>query len=60
MPVPEPLIEPPDIEVLDTPFKRRLAVALAVLAFVGGVLGLAASLAGSREDQLTRDAGLAA
>jgi tetratricopeptide (TPR) repeat protein len=56
VPVVEPLLEPPDVEVLDTPFKRRVALALAVLAFVGGVFGLAASLAGGREDQLTRDA----
>jgi len=49
-------IELPEIESLDTPFKKRVAVTAALLVLVGGLLALGASLAGEQEQKLSADA----
>jgi tetratricopeptide (TPR) repeat protein len=46
----------PEIEEVDTPYKRRLALAVALLALFGGLVAFAASDAGVREAQTARDA----
>src|SRR5712691_10898283 len=46
----EPELEVPEVEEVDTPFKRRLALAVAVLALFGGVVGFAAGDAGAQEE----------
>ena len=49
-------IELPEIDTLDTPFKKRVAITAAFLVLLGGVLALGASLAGEREQQLSLEA----
>lgn len=56
MPVPEAQIEVPDIEVLDTPFKKVLACSAAFLVLFGSLLALAASRAGEHEQKLSAQA----
>ncbi|MER6518511.1 hypothetical protein ABT246_16855 [Streptomyces sp. NPDC001553] len=46
----------PDVDPVDTPFKRRLALSVALIALLGSVLGYAASYAGTREDEAAREA----
>ncbi|GGZ06109.1 hypothetical protein GCM10010343_35000 [Streptomyces avidinii] len=46
----------PDVDPVETPFKRRLALAVALIALFGSVLGYAANLAGTREDEAAREA----
>jgi tetratricopeptide (TPR) repeat protein len=46
----EPELDVPEVDEVDTPFKRRLAVAVAVLALFGGIVGFAAGEAGAQED----------
>ena len=46
----EPELDVPEVEEIDTPFKRRLAVVVAVLALFGGTVGFAAGEAGAQED----------
>jgi tetratricopeptide (TPR) repeat protein len=60
MAIPDPPLELPDLDIPDTPFKRRTALAVAVLAFVGGLLGVGAGLAADRADAQGRDAQRAA
>jgi len=52
----EPELEVPEIEELDTAFRRTLALAVALLALFGGVVGFAAGDAGAREERLGADA----
>lgn len=47
----EPELDVPEVEDVDTPFKRKLAVAVAVLALFGGIVGFAAGEAGAQEDR---------
>ena len=49
-------IELPEIDTLDTPFKKRVAITAAFLVLVGGLLALGASLASEREQQLSLEA----
>jgi tetratricopeptide (TPR) repeat protein len=49
-------IELPEIDSLDTPFKKRVAITAAFLVLLGGLLALAASLASEREQQLSLEA----
>ncbi|MFI8521275.1 tetratricopeptide repeat protein [Streptomyces sp. NPDC085481] len=46
----------PDIDTVHTPFNRRLALSVAVIALFGSVLGYAACRAGTYEDEAARDA----
>lgn len=56
MPVPEAQIEIPEIEVLDTTFKKVLACSAAFLVLFGSLLALAASRAGEQEQRLSAQA----
>ncbi len=56
MPVPEAQIEIPEIEVLDTPFKKVLACSAAFLVLFGSLLALAASRASENERRLSAEA----
>lgn len=56
MPTREPELEIPDIDELDTPFKRRLALVVALIALLGGIVGYTASDAGIRAAKTVRDA----
>ncbi|MGW1345869.1 tetratricopeptide repeat protein [Kribbella sp. NPDC002412] len=56
MPVPEAQIELPDIDVLDTPFKKAIACSAALLVLLGSLLALAASRAGEHERNLSAHA----
>ena len=56
MPIAEAAIELPEIESLDTPFKKRVAVTAALLVLFGGLLAFGASLASEREQELSADA----
>jgi tetratricopeptide (TPR) repeat protein len=49
-------IELPEIDSLDTPFKKRVAITAAFLVLLGGLLALAASLASEQEQKLSSDA----
>ncbi len=49
-------IELPEIESLDTPFKKRVALSAALLVLLGGLLAYGASLAGEHEQQLSAQA----
>ncbi len=53
MPVAESEIEVPEIDVLDTPFKKLIAGSAALLVLVGGVLALGASRASEQEARLS-------
>ncbi len=54
--MPSPELPLPEIEDLDTPYRRRLALAVALLALFGGLVAFAASDAGVREARTARDA----
>jgi tetratricopeptide (TPR) repeat protein len=56
MPIPEAELELPEIEELDTPFKRWLALVAAALVLMGGVLALGASSASDHQQQLAAQA----
>jgi tetratricopeptide (TPR) repeat protein len=56
MPVPEAQIEIPDIDVLDTPFKKLIACSAALLVLLGSLLALAASRASEQERTLSAHA----
>jgi tetratricopeptide (TPR) repeat protein len=56
VPVAEAEIELPEIDRLDTPFKKRVAISAALLVLLGGVLALGASRAGEKEQTLSADA----
>lgn len=60
MPVAEPDLELPRIDELDTSFKRRLALSVALIALLGSLLGLGAAWSGGQEDRLARDSQRAA
>ncbi len=53
MPVAESEIEVPEIDVLDTPFKKLIAGSAALLVLLGGVLALGASRASEQEARLS-------
>ena len=46
----EPEIEAPEVEELDTPFRRRTALAVAILALFGGIVLFASGVAGGQEE----------
>jgi tetratricopeptide (TPR) repeat protein len=52
----EPELDVPEVDEIDTPFKRRLALAVALLALFGGVVGFAAGSAGAEEERAGTDA----
>lgn len=54
--MPEPEIELPEIDRLDTPFKKRVAISAALLVLLGGLLAFGASRAAERERTLSADA----
>jgi tetratricopeptide (TPR) repeat protein len=54
--VAEAEIELPEIERLDTPFKKRVAISAALLVLLGGLLALGASRASEKERTLSADA----
>lgn len=56
MPVPEAQIEIPEIEVLDTPFKKLIACSAALLVLFGSLLAVAASRASEHEQSLSAQA----
>ena len=56
MTVAEAEIELPEMDRLDTPFKKRVAVTAALLVLFGGLLAFGASLASEREQELSADA----
>ena len=56
MPANEAEIELPEIESLDTPFKKRVAITAALLVLFGGLLAFGASVASEREQELSADA----
>lgn len=56
MPTRGPELEMPDIDELDSSFKRRLALAVALIALFGAIAGYAASDAGVRAAKTVRDA----
>ncbi|WP_028650969.1 tetratricopeptide repeat protein [Nocardioides halotolerans] len=49
-------VEIPEIERLDTPFKKRVALSAALLVLLGGILAYGASLAGEHEQELSAQA----
>ena len=53
MPVPEAQIEIPEIEALDTTFKKVIACSAALLVLFGSLLALAASRASEHEQDLS-------
>jgi tetratricopeptide (TPR) repeat protein len=56
MPGRGPDLPAPDVDDIDSGFKRRLAVSVALIAFFGGLVGFAATDAGARAAQIGRDA----
>jgi tetratricopeptide (TPR) repeat protein len=52
----EPELDVPEVDEIDTPLKRRLAMAVALLALFGGVVGFAAGGAGAEEERTGTDA----
>lgn len=56
MPVVEAETELPEIERLDSPFKKRVAISAALLVLLGGLLALGASSASEKERTLSADA----
>jgi tetratricopeptide (TPR) repeat protein len=52
----EPEVEPPEVEDVDTPFRRRMALAVAVVALFGGVVLCASGIAGGKEEAIGADA----
>jgi len=48
--------ELPEIDRLDTPFKKRIAISAALLVLFGGLLAFGASLAGEQEQELSAEA----
>ncbi len=53
MPVPEAQIEIPEIDAVDTPFKKVIAFSAALLVLIGSLLALAASRASEHEEDLS-------
>jgi hypothetical protein len=56
MPVPEAQIEIPEIDAVDTPFKKVIAFSAALLVLIGSLLALAASRASDHEEDLSAQA----
>jgi tetratricopeptide (TPR) repeat protein len=54
--VAEAEIEVPELDRLDTPFKKRVAITAALLVLFGGLLAFGASIASEREQELSADA----
>jgi tetratricopeptide (TPR) repeat protein len=52
----EPELDTPEIDEVDTVYKRRLAISVALIALFGGLVGFAASDAGARQAELGREA----
>ncbi|MFI5080096.1 MAG: tetratricopeptide repeat protein [Streptosporangiales bacterium] len=52
----EPELDIPEVDEIDTPYKRKLALAVALLALFGGVVGFAAGSAGAQEERTGTDA----
>ena len=52
----EPEIEAPEVEELDTPFRRRTALAVALLALFGGIVLFASGVAGGNEEATSASA----
>jgi tetratricopeptide (TPR) repeat protein len=52
----EPELSVPDVDEVDTVYKRRLAIAVAFIALFGGIVGFAASDAGARGAEIGREA----
>lgn len=46
----EPEVEAPEVDEVDTPFRRRMALAVAILALFGGVVLCASGIAGGKEE----------
>ena len=52
----EPELSVPEVDEVDTVYKRRLAISVALIALFGGIVGFAASDAGAREAEIGREA----
>ncbi len=52
----EPELDVPEVDEIGTPFKRKLALAVSLLALFGGVVGFAAGAAGAQEERTGTDA----
>jgi tetratricopeptide (TPR) repeat protein len=52
----EPELSVPEVDEVDTAYKRRLAIAVAFIALFGGIVGFAASDAGARGAEIGREA----